>query len=58
MLNEAKESPGGLAWPEPYGLSFAPQHSTEPSVLTPHVCSPPALTEAKDPSGGLDWPEP
>ena len=30
-----------------------PQHSTEPSVLTPQVWSSPALTEANSPVGGV-----
>ena len=35
---------------------FLPQHSTEPSVLTPQVWKSPALTEAKVPSGGEACP--
>ena len=33
-----------------------PQHSTEPSVLTPQVCWFPALTEANSPDGDVAWP--
>ena len=33
-----------------------PQQATEPSLLTPQVCQPPALTETKEPAGGVDWP--
>ena len=35
-----------------------PQQATEPSPITPQVCSPPALTETKEPAGGVDWPLP
>ena len=41
-----------MAWPS----SLEPQHSTEPSVFTPHVWNKPALTEAKAPPGGVAWP--
>ena len=33
-----------------------PQQTTEPSVFTPQVCLPPALTEANLPSGGVASP--
>ena len=29
-----------------------------PSVLTPQVCQPPALTALKVPAGGVAWPMP
>ena len=46
-LTEAKEPPGGVAWP----TLLSPQQTTEPSVFTPHVCSCPALTEEKGMEG-------
>ena len=49
---EVGASAGGLACPE----ALTPQHSTEPSVLTPQVWNRPALTEAKEPFGGVAWP--
>ena len=51
-LTEVKEPSGGLDSPS----SFSPQHSAEPSVLSPQVFDVPALTEVKEPSGGLDSP--
>ena len=43
---------GGSAWPK----SLLPQHSTEPSVLTPQLWNHPALTEENSPAGGVAWP--
>jgi len=40
---------GGVHWPKP----LLPQQTMVPSVFTPHVCAPPALTETKTPAGGL-----
>ena len=51
-MTETKEPAGGLAALE----LLAPQQATEPLLLTPQVCSPPALTETKEPAGGLAWP--
>ena len=46
---------GGVA-PSGSGLSglSKPQHTTEPSVFTPQLCTNPALTEANGPLGGVD----
>ena len=41
-----------MAWP----YSSSPQHSTEPSCLTPQVWPNPALTEANSPDDGVAWP--
>jgi hypothetical protein len=44
---------GGLASPE----LFFPQQATVPSVFTPQVCKPHALTWVKVPAGGLACPK-
>ena len=46
---------GGVAWPMKSSSSsaFDPQHTTEPSVFTPHVWADPALTEANANGGGV-----
>ena len=43
---------GGVAWPE----ALLPQQARVPSVLTPQVKMPLALTEVKVPLGGFAWP--
>ena len=35
---------------------YRPQQATEPLLLTPQVCSFPALTETKEPAGGVALP--
>ena len=43
-----------MAWP----FQFLPQQATNPSLITPQLCSRhPALTETKEPAGGVAWPD-
>ena len=48
----ALASPCGAVSPR----ACMPQHSTEPSALTPQVWNAPALTDANSPAGGVAWP--
>ena len=53
MPMKAHYPDGGVDWPAP----SSPQHATEPSSRTPHVCDHPALTDVNSPDGGDDSPK-